>query len=118
MVTKRVARALRRQKNSSARQFTTQALLALDHAKLPPSEFYLPSHRIHDPKIERLLTSPSLECILWYVLFDLDLRPNSRHDEKTTRALANPDNQYTLGPDGKRIYTLKKVVDGKVSKSA
>ncbi|CAI7575846.1 unnamed protein product [Penicillium manginii] len=26
--------------------------------------------------------------------------------------------QYTLGPDGKRIYTLKKVVDGKVSKSA
>ncbi|KAJ5665292.1 H/ACA ribonucleoprotein complex subunit Nop10 [Penicillium maclennaniae] len=25
---------------------------------------------------------------------------------------------YTLGPDGKRIYTLKKVVDGKVSKSA
>ncbi|KAK5789502.1 hypothetical protein VI817_008625 [Penicillium citrinum] len=26
--------------------------------------------------------------------------------------------QYTLGPDGKRVYTLKKVVDGKVSKSA
>ncbi|KAJ5785983.1 H/ACA ribonucleoprotein complex subunit [Penicillium pulvis] len=25
---------------------------------------------------------------------------------------------YTLGPDGKRVYTLKKVVDGKVSKSA
>ncbi|KAJ5176781.1 H/ACA ribonucleoprotein complex subunit [Penicillium canariense] len=25
---------------------------------------------------------------------------------------------YTLGADGKRIYTLKKVVDGKVSKSA
>lgn len=31
---------------------------------------------------------------------------------------ANPEKQYTLGPDGKRIYTLKKVVDGKVSKSA
>lgn len=31
---------------------------------------------------------------------------------------ANSDGQYTLGPDGKRIYTLKKVVDGKVSKSA
>ncbi|KAJ5609501.1 H/ACA ribonucleoprotein complex subunit [Penicillium herquei] len=25
---------------------------------------------------------------------------------------------YTLGADGKRIYTLKKVVEGKVSKSA
>ncbi|KAJ5573843.1 H/ACA ribonucleoprotein complex subunit [Penicillium hispanicum] len=25
---------------------------------------------------------------------------------------------YTLGADGKRVYTLKKVVDGKVSKSA
>lgn len=25
---------------------------------------------------------------------------------------------YTLGPDGKRIYTLKKVIDGEVSKSA
>ena len=25
---------------------------------------------------------------------------------------------YTLGPDGNRLYTLKKVVDGKVSKSA
>lgn len=35
----------------------------------------------------------------------------------TTRILANPE-QYTLGPDGKRTYTLKKVVDGKVSKSA
>ncbi|KAJ5948939.1 H/ACA ribonucleoprotein complex subunit [Penicillium verhagenii] len=25
---------------------------------------------------------------------------------------------YTIGADGKRVYTLKKVVDGKVSKSA
>ena len=25
---------------------------------------------------------------------------------------------YTVGPDGKRVYTLKKVVNGEVSKSA
>ncbi|PYH96170.1 H/ACA ribonucleo protein complex subunit 3 [Aspergillus ellipticus CBS 707.79] len=25
---------------------------------------------------------------------------------------------YTLGPDGKRVYTLKKVLDGQVTKSA
>ena len=25
---------------------------------------------------------------------------------------------YTIGPDGKRIYTLKKIVDGVVAKSA
>ncbi|KAJ5672706.1 H/ACA ribonucleoprotein complex subunit [Penicillium longicatenatum] len=31
---------------------------------------------------------------------------------------ANMHLMYTLGPDGKRVYTLKKVVDGKVSKSA
>ncbi|KAJ6110334.1 H/ACA ribonucleoprotein complex subunit [Penicillium sp. IBT 16267x] len=42
-----------------------------------------------------------------------------------TILIANPQDNiakmhlmYTLGPDGKRVYTLKKVVDGKVSKSA
>jgi hypothetical protein len=36
----------------------------------------------------------------------------------TFRTIANFYEKYTLGPDGKRVYTLKKVVDGKVSKSA
>jgi H/ACA ribonucleoprotein complex subunit 3 len=32
--------------------------------------------------------------------------------------IADSFEKYTLGADGKRVYTLKKVVDGKVSKSA
>jgi H/ACA ribonucleoprotein complex subunit 3 len=32
--------------------------------------------------------------------------------------IADSLEKYTLGADGKRVYTLKKVVDGKVSKSA
>ncbi|KAJ5304294.1 uncharacterized protein N7443_003954 [Penicillium atrosanguineum] len=36
----------------------------------------------------------------------------------TTTTTTRMHLMYTLGPDGKRVYTLKKVVDGKVSKSA
>jgi rRNA maturation protein Nop10 len=43
---------------------------------------------------------------------------------KKKREIRNPSPQdtmhlmYTIGPDGKRQYTLKKVVDGVVAKSA
>ena len=59
-----------------------------------------------------------LECILWYVPSDRDLRREPCPFTACSRTPANEYEKYTLGPDGKRIYTLKKVVDGKVSKSA
>lgn len=70
-----------------------------------------------DPLSEHLLTFIAAGCILWYVSLDLGL--STLLDMKNWPGTpANPEKQYTLGPDGKRIYTLKKVVDGKVSKSA
>jgi hypothetical protein len=68
------------------------------------------------------LTSPSSECILWYVTAARDLQTNPRFDREhqtpSSDTIADSLEKYTLGADGKRVYTLKKVVDGKVSKSA
>ncbi|KAJ5735730.1 H/ACA ribonucleoprotein complex subunit [Penicillium malachiteum] len=49
--------------------------------------------------------------------------PTTAFTIKASNAYRQPNTakmhlMYTLGADGKRIYTLKKVVEGKVSKSA
>jgi hypothetical protein len=68
------------------------------------------------------LTAPSSECILWYVTAARNLQTNPRFDSEhrtpSSDMIADSFEKYTLGADGKRVYTLKKVVDGKVSKSA
>ena len=52
-------------------------------------------------------------CILWYD----NLIPHASKRKKEREA--NLDFlQYTLDKDGKRVYTLKKVLDGVVTKSA
>lgn len=44
--------------------------------------------------------------------------PRERTPNSSSDTIADSVEKYTLGADGKRVYTLKKVVDGKVSKSA
>lgn len=43
---------------------------------------------------------------------------DSEHRPPSSEIITDFLEKYTLGADGKRVYTLKKVVDGKVSKSA
>merc|ERR1711939_1023809 len=44
------------------------------------------------------------------------LYPRNRHRYRPATTIMHL--MYTLGPDGKRQYTLKKIVDGEVTKSA
>ncbi|OKP00940.1 H/ACA ribonucleoprotein complex subunit 3 [Penicillium subrubescens] len=86
--------------------------------KIPPLHPFTTQARILDPHDHKLPP----KCILWYVTAARNLQTNPRFDSEhrtpSSDMIADSLEKYTLGADGKRVYTLKKVVDGKVSKSA
>ncbi|KAJ5317732.1 hypothetical protein N7508_002240, partial [Penicillium antarcticum] len=55
------------------------------------------------------------KCILWYVFSHLR---SARIASSIPESVSNFNEQYTLDAQGKRVYTLKKVLSGEVTKSA